>query len=359
MTNETKIIAFHLPQFHSFPENDEWWGNGFTEWTNVRKAKPLFAGHNQPRIPLNDNYYNMLDYKTRKWQAELAKKYGIDGFCYYHYWFNGKLLMEKPLESLLLEKDIDISFCLCWANEPWTRAWDGKASAVLMPQHYGDEPEWEKHLNYLMQFFKDERYIKIDNAPMYILYRSNSIPRCNEMVKYWEKLCKEQGFSGIHIVEELNGFQNKPVCNDSKAVLEFQPTCAEKQKGRFRWQIDKLKSWMHTKTKGYTSGVYTIDFESVWKRIINMPVPGYAGKKAYLGGFVGWDNSPRKRKAGIFTGNTPEIFRKYLTLLLKKAKANDSEYIFLNAWNEWGEGAYLEPDTTNKYAYLEAVIKSK
>lgn len=143
----TKLIAFHLPQFHSIPENDEWWGKGFTEWVNTKKATASFSGHYQPREPLNDNYYDMLDYETRKWQADIAKKNGIYGFCYYHYWFNGKLLLEKPLEMLSNEKDIDMNYCFCWANEPWTRAWDGSEKEVIMPQEYGKEEEWESHLN--------------------------------------------------------------------------------------------------------------------------------------------------------------------------------------------------------------------
>ena len=154
-----KIIAFYLPQFHNIPENDEWWGDGFTEWTNVKKAKPLYEGHMQPRVPLGGNYYNLLDDNVKIWQADLAKKYGVYGFCYYHYWFNGKMLLEKPMEQMLANKEVDIPFCICWANEPWTKAWVGDERKLLIAQEYGQEEEWKQHFMYLLPFFKDERYI--------------------------------------------------------------------------------------------------------------------------------------------------------------------------------------------------------
>ena len=153
-----KIIAFYLPQFHNIPENDEWWGNGFTEWTNVKKAKPIFEGHQQPKVPLNNNYYNLLDDNVKVWQADLAKKYGVYGFCYYHYWFNGKMLLEKPMEQMLENKEVDIPFCISWANEPWTKAWVGDEKKMLIAQEYGQEEEWKEHFMYLLPFFKDERY---------------------------------------------------------------------------------------------------------------------------------------------------------------------------------------------------------
>ena len=176
-----KIIAFYLPQFHNIPENDEWWGDGFTEWTNVKKAKPLYEGHMQPRVPLGGNYYNLLDDNVKIWQADLAKKYGVYGFCYYHYWFNGKMLLEKPMEQMLANKEVDIPFCICWANEPWTKAWVGDERKLLIAQEYGQEEEWKQHFMYLLPFFKDERYITKNGKPLFVFYRPDIVPCMKEI----------------------------------------------------------------------------------------------------------------------------------------------------------------------------------
>ena len=191
--DDTKIIAFYLPQYHAIPENDQWWGKGFTEWTNVKKAKPLFEGHDQPRIPLNHNYYNLLDDNTKIWQANLAKKYGVYGFCYYHYWFKGgKKLLEKPAEQMLSNKSIDLPFCFCWANENWTRNWDGGNREIMVEQDYGNKDDWECHFQYLLQFFKDKRYITVDGKPLFIIYKPDLIIDIYEMVKYFRQSIVEE-----------------------------------------------------------------------------------------------------------------------------------------------------------------------
>lgn len=181
MNEKVKLIAFHLPQYHTFPENDQWWGKGFTEWTNTRKAVPLYKGHYQPRTPLNKNYYQLDRLDDILWQMDLAKKYNVYGFCYYHYWFNGKLLLNKPLELLRDYNGDKLPYFFCWANEPWTRAWEGNTKKVLMPQEYGNQPEWEEHFQYLLTFFRDSAYMKKENMPLLVLYRTNNIPNCDEM----------------------------------------------------------------------------------------------------------------------------------------------------------------------------------
>jgi lipopolysaccharide biosynthesis protein len=178
LIKKIRSIAIHLPQYHTIPENDEWWGEGFTEWTNVKKAKPLFEGHHQPHVPLSNNYYDLSENKALCKQAELAKKYGIDGFCFYHYWFNGKKLLEKPLEQMLERGTPDFPFMLCWANENWTRTWDGMDKHILMKQEYGFEDD-EAHFDYLLPFFKDDRYIKIDGKPVFLVYRTELFPDIN------------------------------------------------------------------------------------------------------------------------------------------------------------------------------------
>lgn len=358
MEKEKKIIAFHLPQYHSFKENDEWWGKGFTDWVNVKNAKPLFKGHRQPRQPLDGYYYNMLDKKTFEHQAYLANKYNIYGFCFYHYWFNGKLLMEKPLEKLLNWKDVNLKFCLSWANEPWARTWDGKNQDVLMPQNYGGQEEWDEHYNYLRMFFLDERYIKVDNKPMLLLYRTESIENCDDMIKRWSKLAVLDGFDGIHIVETINHFQNEPKCKNSEAFVYMEPTI--KQESKF-FSTDFLENLEVRSSilKFYLKKrkiLFVQSYDNVWKKIIKRPIKKIENKKAYLGAFVGWDNTPRKKYRGrVVLGDSPAKFKKYLMIQLNRSK---SQFLFINAWNEWAEGAYLEPDEINKYGYLEAVSES-
>ena len=223
-----KIITFYLPQFHEIPENNEWWGNGFTEWVNVKKAKPLFEGHSQPRVPLNNNYYNLLDPSVQEWQASLAKKYGIYGFCYYHYWFNGKLLLEKPMENMLKNKKIDIPFCICWANEPWTRAWVGETK-VLIPQEYGNKKEWKEHFDYLLPFMKDCRYIYENEKPLVVIYRPEVIDHLNDMLDYWNELAIENGFKGLTYAYQSINLDLQTNKDDSRfdINIEFQPLYAK------------------------------------------------------------------------------------------------------------------------------------
>lgn len=364
-----KIIAFFLPQFHSFPENDRWWGKGFTEWTNTRKAKPLFKGHNQPREPLDDNYYNLLDEKTMKWQSKIAKKYGIHGFCYYHYWFkDGKRLMEKPLENMLSNKSINMKFCLSWANEPWTRRWDGLEKEVLMPQEYGNKDDWRKHFEYLMNFFRDDRYIKEDNKPLFIIYRPELIPNLKEMLDYWSELAIENGLYGIKYVYQFpvvyySNHENKDLFSDG---IKFEPIFSDSsieysminKKSKiiyllknYKYLIEKLKLKLNKTFKKKFPNIF--NYDRIWNNILNSKIVD----NFYPGAFVDWDNSARRGyDANIYYGSTPEKFKKYMKKLVKKAKEEyKKDIIFINAWNEWAEGAYLEPDKKNGYKYLEAI----
>ncbi|MDO5346525.1 MAG: glycoside hydrolase family 99-like domain-containing protein [Lachnospiraceae bacterium] len=353
---DVKMIAFHLPQFHTFPENDEWWGKGFTEWTNTRKAEKLFQKHNQPREPYNDNYYDLSNLDSMLWQMNLAKKYGVYGFCYYHYWFkDGKLLLHKPLELIRDYSGEKLPYCLCWANEPWTRAWEGNTKKVLMPQEYGNEAEWEDHFNYLLTFFRDPSYICVDNKPMLVLYRCNNIPRCDEMIAYWENKCREEGFSGLHLVEEMNCYQEKSVCKNSAAILEFEPlytmsygcSIVERVKNKIYSIVFNMRHKTNTRIYHY---------EWLWNSILKRNHTD--SKKRYLGGFVDWDNTARKGRNGrIVLGVTPERFEYYLDKQKEIAAELESEFVFVNAWNEWGEGTYLEPDKKNGFKYLEAVLR--
>lgn len=375
-----KIIAFYLPQFHNIPENDEWWGDGFTEWVNVKSAEPLFEGHYQPVIPLMNNYYNLLDDDVKIWQARIAKEHGIFGFCYYHYWFNGKMLLEKPMEQMLKNKKVDIPFCICWANEPWTKAWIAQDQKVLIPQKYGGEKEWKEHFDYLLQFLRDDRYILKDEKPIIIIYRPKSIPCLKEMVDYWRFLAIQNGLKGLSVMCAIN---NTEIDNSAYDVfdniIEWEPHTAKwdksntnkDEKGRF----SGLKKFRKTvwnefeKVTGIDPYKYDpialkrqeqkrfLNYDDIWQKIIQMKPIRY---NSLPGAFVRWDNTPRyKEKASIILGETPDKFREYLKKQIIHAKEEyKTNYLFMYAWNEWAEGGYLEPDEKYGFAYLEALEKA-
>lgn len=371
--NNTKIIAYYLPQFHTIPENDEWWGKGFTEWVNVKKAKPLYEGHNQPRIPYNDRYYNLLDEKTIEWQSELAEQYGVYGFCFYHYWFNGKLLLEQPMELYLKNKKCKTKYCVCWANENWTNGWESADQKVLVRQEYGDKKAWKEHFDYLKPFFEDERYIKIDNKPLVVLYSTHIVPRLKEMLDYWKELAKEMGFDGIVLYSQgtlslINEYECK---NEVDGFIEYQPQLAYTMKKQDKFgTLRKIKRSISQFTLKHFSvdlmpnfsqkagnGPARYSYDEIWNRILQSEPR--EGLKCIPGAFVDWDNTPRKGERGfVIEPSTPEKFGKYLKQQLERAKSvYQSEFLFLFAWNEWAEGGYVEPDQKYGYGNLEAIKK--
>lgn len=361
-----KILAFYLPQFHRIKENDLWWGEGFTEWTNVKKALPLYKGHRQPRIPLNENYYDLLDVSTRRWQAELAKKYGIFGFCYYHYWFNGKLLLEKPIEMMLKDGEPNLPFCLSWANEPWTRTWDGKDHHILMNQIYASEKDWENHFNYLLKFFKNKNYVKVDNKPLFLIYRLDRISNYKSMVSFWNELAYKNGFEGVHISQTMNGFYDEFLNGvDSRVILEpmntesFHMPLVSVRALIPRGGKTLLRTFYKDSQKVPKLFLNRIDYDYVWNRIIERKIRN-SDVPIFPGAFTDWDNTPRSSSDGaFFIGSTPEKFHFYLSKLINKTKTEyKTDMIFLNAWNEWAEGAYLEPDTDNGFGYLESIKRA-
>jgi hypothetical protein len=368
-----KIIAFYFPQFHSFPENDKWWGEGFTDWLLVKKAKPNFQGHNQPRVPIDENYYNPCNKSTLLKQAELAKKYGIYGFSFYHYWFDGKLLLETPLETFLANKDINIPFCITWANETWTRCWIGQPEIVLQEQTHTPDPIiWEKHFDYLLPFFKDNRAIKINNRPVIIIYQPSLIKATNKMMALWDNLAKNNGLEGLYYIGIKNhSLNSENVYSLYNGLINFQPREAFNSKyfvednyaARVQW-LRKLPEWAQRilrKIRYNISSYKIINSEKIWDIIL---------KKAYINefeslnidifetAFFGWDNTPRYgNKANIYTSLNDQELYSNLKFLLDKTKKENIPYIFFNAWNEWSESAYLEPDKINGYKYLE-IVKS-
>lgn len=344
-----KKFAFFLPQFHEIPENDKWWGKGFTEWTNVKNAKPLFNGHQQPKHPLNNNYYNLLDKKVMRWQTELANEYGLDGFIYYHYYFTGKKLLEKPAENLLKWKDIPQNFFFCWANHSWKRSWEGK-SDILLEQTYGNEKDWEKHFQYLLSFFKDKRYEKRNNKPVMMIFDSHFEEK-EEIFSYFNKRCKQEGFKGICLIETYNGIEKIDSFEKNEtSVTEFtfyrEPTVSQ-----FRYLNSNMFLKIYhglnkrLREKGILHKPYILDGNKLMNlKIKNEPL----GARVANGLWFEWDNTPRHKGRGyVITPYPHSQFIEYMNLI------KDQEYLFINAWNEWAEGMIMEPTEENKYKYLE------
>ncbi|GAB3651354.1 glycoside hydrolase family 99-like domain-containing protein [Echinicola sediminis] len=360
MQNKIKPIAIYLPQFHTIPENDEWWGKGFTEWTNVRKATPRFKGHYQPHVPLNENYYYLDNVEVMRNQAKMAKEYGIYGFCFYHYWFNGKLLLEKPLHQWLENKDIDFPYCLSWANENWTRRWDGKDKELLIGQNYSLEDDKE-HIRYLMKFFKDDRYIKVDNKPMLLMYRSESHPNIKEATDLWREEAIKAGFDDLYLVRTENFERNiDPSEHGFDAGMEFAPDSTLQGKKIHKKKMGEylIRKFLHNsgikKDQIYENGIY--DYPTMKSNMISRNIPDYPYFRCSC---PSWDNSARrKQNAIIYNDSSPEEFKDWLNSISKLTQTylpDNQQYIFINAWNEWAEGCHLEPDTKWDSKYLEAV----
>lgn len=343
-----QILAMYLPQFHRVKENDEWWGEGYTEWTAVKKGDRLFADHYQPHIPLGHNYYDLMKKETMQWQAELMKKYNIYGMCFYHYYFqNGRKILERPAENLLRWEDIDMPFCFSWANESWARTWSKLSSknewdriserevihsenddGILLMQNYGDEADWEKHFNYLLPFFRDKRYIRVDNKPVFIIYKPDQVFVMEQMMQVWNRLAKAQGFEGIFFISTNS---------DKKGFDHY-----------FRQELNY--SWINMKGQ-------KINYDELCACMIRNAVS--SDQNWYLCGCPGHDNTPRMGNAGrIVVDATPEKFYRLMRTLLYLGKKRRHEFVFINAWNEWAEGMHLEPDERYGYGFLEAVHKA-
>ncbi|MDO4188427.1 MAG: glycoside hydrolase family 99-like domain-containing protein [Lachnospiraceae bacterium] len=353
-----RVLARYLPQYHAFKENDEWWGKGYTEWTAVKSGKPLFRGHIQPRIPLNNNYYD-LDKdgaETLRWQADLARKYGIYGFSFYQYYFKGHKLMEKPMETLLNNPDIDINYCICWANETWTRTWYGLESEVLISQEYGDEKDFKEHFDYLLQFFKDKRYIKIDNKPVLEIYKSFDIECLDEMLRCFRKWAIEAGFDDLYIISGKTAAGEEKRDGLVDGYYYFEPGYTLKndfsKRARTFYNAGILIKSFINRFREKKLLERSINARDIIEPIIRRE---YA-ENEFPGLIPDWDNTPRRSYRGlVYKGTSPEYFERALSILKKKKEGHKVDFVYINAWNEWGEGAFLEPDEHKKYSYLEAV----
>lgn len=342
-----KLVAYYLPQFYPFKENDEWWGKGTTEWNNVNRAIPQFIDHYQPRFPGELGYYDLRLKDNMKRQVELAKNYGIYGFCFYYYWFDGKRLLDKPLDMLFEDKNINCNFCICWANENWTRRFDGTNSEVLMSISETEE-SYIKFFESIMPYISDERYIQVNEKPVIIIYKPSHMPNSKKVIsnwrrKYFKATGKELYIIGVH---EWT-FKENILEYGYDAITEFQP-------GSIIMNLKDINSKLHFIRDDFKGKVY--DYNDILDKkvyAINNKIP-----KVYKAVMPMWDNTARKNNAGtIFHNSSPELYEKWLGYAVDYTMNNkelDGKFVFINAWNEWGEGAYLEPDKKYGYAYLQA-----
>jgi lipopolysaccharide biosynthesis protein len=355
MKTNVRLISFFLPQFHRIPENDEWWGDGYTEWVKVKNGQKYFDWQNQPKVPLNDNYYNLLNKDILVEQGKLALNYGIDGFCYYHYWFKGRKLLEKPIEMMLENKEVTIPYCLSWANHKWTRIWDGNSDELLVEMEYGDKDDWVGHIRYLINFFLDERYIKIDNRPVFLIYQTNDYQYFDNMITIWNIELNKVGLNEIYLIETFNFFQKKSHSEKSEGAVLFEPMFTLAHQNNF---IDRIILFVKRKLKPKNKPI-VYDFQYIWKKILNSNF-SHDTKKIFYCAFANWDNTARKKDRGIVVKNSSIFnFESNIKALLIKSQKNKLPFLFINAWNEWSEGAYLEPDNKNGFSYLEAIKKAK
>lgn len=353
-----KAIAFYLPQYHPIPENDAWWEKGFTEWTNVTKAKPRFKEHYQPHLPADLGFYDLRLAEVRKAQAELARAYGIYGFCYYHYWFNGKRLLERPFNEVLASGEPDFPFCLCWANENWTKRWDGQDQHLLMKQNYCEEDD-RQHMQWLATVFQDSRYIRIDGKPLFLVYKTSLLHNPLKTAKTWRKEAHRLGVGDIFLcrVESIDAEHADPKLIGFDASVEFQPDWMQ-----LGLPLQKGKLWALRRRLGLAEKAYATDaiydYATIVERMLEKPYPSYTRFPCVT---PMWDNSARRKdKAIILRNSTPEVYERWLRAAIQKSMVSqlDERLIFINAWNEWAEGNHLEPCQKWGHRYLEATLQA-
>lgn len=356
-----RIIAIHLPQFHPFKENDEWWGKGFTEWTNVAQARPRFKGHYQPHIPADLGFYDMRLPETRKAQADLAKEYGIFGFCYYHYWFNGKQLMERPVNEILSSGKPDFPFMLCWANENWARNWDGGYKNVLIEQNYSEEDD-TNHIKYLCEnVFRDKRYITVNGKPVFAIYKPYLFPDIKHTIDVWRTMASKYGIE-LYLTFMHAGCETHEyfISKGFDAAIDFQPhqNAVLSQDNKRLTDNFFYRVCEHVFRMNNNPCNLSFDYKRYMEYACKKIIKKY---KEYPCITPGWDNSPRRKQRPFFMlkGNTPELFGKWLKCVMKTfiPYSEEENFVFINAWNEWAEGNHLEPDQKWGKEFLEMVKK--
>ena len=377
MSNKARVIALYLPQFHPTYINDKYWGKGFTEWRNVAKARPLFKGHYQPRIPADLGFYDLRLQEVQVEQAKLAKEYGIEGFCYWHYWFgDGKMILEKPLERIVETGVPNYPFCVGWANHTWSnKTWEKtkalQATTVFLEQKYLGVDDYIAHFNYLLPMFKDERYIKVEGKPLFMVFNPYEVPDNELLINTWQTLAVKAGLPGIHFVARSetasNGANKQMIVSGNEQKARFD-TC-------FAWGYDAIYAVPVQRIKIMDTHPIKIKLEKAVNKLhLHTPLEkhDYSDVIQYLFDdydyqdnvypmvIPHWDNTPRQGHKGyVYTNESPELFGKTVKMALRylKDKPQDKKILFVHSWNEWGEGAYLEPDLKYGHEYLEQIGK--
>lgn len=347
MSDDVRAIAFYLPQYHPIPENDAWWGKGFTEWTKVVEARPLFHGHHQPQLPGALSFYDLRLPEVRAAQAQLATEHGIHGFCYYHYSFDGKRLLERPFTEVLASGQPNFPFCLCWANENWTRRWDGQNKEVLIAQNYSAEGD-RAMIREVIPAFRDPRYIRVRNMPLFLVYRAGELPDPRTTARIWREEALAAGLPGLYLcrVESMS----EAVLQQDPAQIGFDAACEFPPHGI---RVTKANIPTPGLDPDFTGFIY--DYAEVAQDYAARPTPGY---RRFRGVMPSWDNTARTgRRANLAINSSPEAYRAWLETAVNRTRADtpgDERLVFINAWNEWGEGCHLEPDRRYGLAWLEA-----
>jgi lipopolysaccharide biosynthesis protein len=358
-----RLIAFYLPQFYPTPDNDEWWGKGFTEWTNVVQGRPHFKDHYQPHLPADLGFYDLRLPEAREAQAALAKEYGIHGFCYYHYWFNGKRILERPLDEVLISGNPDLPFCICWANEAWTRTWNGHQNKILMQQSYSLEDDLA-HIRHLLPTLSDERYIKVDGKPLVLVYRIELLPNPQSTADSWRNEAVKSGLPGLFLVRVESNYvlgSTNPAAVGFDAAVRFQPNFTASN-------ISTVKTIAGKTIKDRYPGLHRIakqlrpqsksdiiyDYAELYRRWRDTPL---RAERHFECVTPMWDNSARRyRGATIVKNSTPELYEQWLREAVNRSTPDSRKErtVFINAWNEWAEGCHLEPCRRWGRKYLEA-----
>jgi hypothetical protein len=356
-----RLIAFYLPQFYPIPDNDVWWGPGFSEWTNVAKARPLYKGHKQPRLPADLGFYDLRLAETRESQANMARAAGIEGFCYWHYWFGGgRRILERVFDEVLATGTPSYPFCLAWANESWSGIWHGMAQNILVEQTYPGAADFEAHFRAVLPAFRDSRYLTVGGKPIFIVYRPFQLPDTTEFTDLWNELALKAGLPGVYFVGMSNQVDEE-ILRPFDMLAEFGPgSFLDKLPRDFRsravrlWRRRDFGRLLSMIVPVFSPGPFRFEYRDVIKAEMALPL-----REKYAPCVIpNWDNTPRSGRRGVvFDNATPDLFEIYLKNAVGKVlhKPSQEQVVFLKAWNEWAEGNYLEPDRETGRAYLDAI----